>query len=151
MKPICINKICFTVVILNFQTDRFGRTQIRLLLEEEQSDQGLQCLLVQWHNLGVSRHARTSKLDFYYVYSKVCGVLNFSKSTVLRILQSIHQYSQVLKSLSSGLIVLMLELLSPWKTLNDKQSSGLTRQGQAQNYETSHFMIKPVCRISDQV
>ena len=38
-----------TVMILNFQTDRSGQTvqtQIRLLLEE-QSDQGLHCLLFQ--------------------------------------------------------------------------------------------------------
>ena len=37
----------FTVMILNFRTDRSGQTlqtQIRLLLEE-QSDQGLRCLL----------------------------------------------------------------------------------------------------------
>ena len=40
-----------TVVILNFQTDRSGQTvqtQIRLLLEE-QSDQGLHCLLFHLH------------------------------------------------------------------------------------------------------
>ena len=39
--------VAFTVMILNFQTDRSGQTvqtQIRLLLEE-QSDLGLPCLL----------------------------------------------------------------------------------------------------------
>ena len=38
-------------MILNFRTDRFGQTvqtQIRLLLEE-QSDQGLRCLLFHLH------------------------------------------------------------------------------------------------------
>ena len=40
-----------TVMILNFQTDRSGQTvqtQIRLL-QEEQSDQGLHCLLFHLH------------------------------------------------------------------------------------------------------
>ena len=40
-----------TVMILSFGTDGFGQTvqtQIRLLLEE-QSDQGLHCLLFQMH------------------------------------------------------------------------------------------------------
>ena len=40
-----------TVMTLSFWTDRSRQTvqiQIRLLLEE-QSDQGLQCLLVHWH------------------------------------------------------------------------------------------------------
>ena len=40
-----------TVVILSFRTDRFGQTvqtQIRLLLED-QSDQGLYCLLFHRH------------------------------------------------------------------------------------------------------
>ena len=40
-----------TVMILNFRTDRSGQTvqtQIRLLLEE-QSDQGLHCLLFHLH------------------------------------------------------------------------------------------------------
>ena len=40
-----------TVMILNFWTDRSGQTmqtQIRLLLEE-QSDQGLHCLLFHFH------------------------------------------------------------------------------------------------------
>ena len=39
-----------TLMIISFRTDRFGQTaqtQMRLLLEEEQSDQGLHCL--QFH------------------------------------------------------------------------------------------------------
>ena len=48
----CILKsIDLTVMILNFWTDRSGQTvqtQIRLLLEE-QSDQGLDCLLFHLH------------------------------------------------------------------------------------------------------
>ena len=46
-------KILFTIIILSFWTDRFGQTvqtQIRLLLEE-QSDQGLHCLLFHLHPL----------------------------------------------------------------------------------------------------
>ena len=41
----------FTVILLNFRTDRSGQTvqtQIRLLIEE-QSDQGLHCLLFHLH------------------------------------------------------------------------------------------------------
>ena len=45
--------LCYsTVMTLSFQTDRFGQivqTQIRLLLEE-QSDQGLHCLLFHLHH-----------------------------------------------------------------------------------------------------
>ena len=43
--------LSLTVMILSFRTDRSGQTvqtQIRLLLEE-QSDQGLNCLLFQLH------------------------------------------------------------------------------------------------------
>ena len=43
-----------TVIVLSFQTDRSGQTvqtQIRLLLEE-QSDQGLHCLLFHLHLFG---------------------------------------------------------------------------------------------------
>ena len=43
-----------TVIILSFKTDSSGQTvqtQFRLLLEEEQSDQGLHCLLFHLHFL----------------------------------------------------------------------------------------------------
>ena len=43
-----------TVVFLSFRTDRSGQTvqtQIRLLLEEDQSDQGLHCLQFPQHLL----------------------------------------------------------------------------------------------------
>ena len=42
---------CTTLMILSFRTDRSGQTvqtQIRMLLEE-QSDQGLHCLLFHFH------------------------------------------------------------------------------------------------------
>ena len=42
----------YTVMVISFQTDRCGQTvqtQIRLLLEEEQSDQGLHCLQFHLH------------------------------------------------------------------------------------------------------
>ena len=45
-------KVTFTVMILSFWADRSGQTvqtQIRLLLEE-QSDQGLHCLLLHLHH-----------------------------------------------------------------------------------------------------
>ena len=43
--------VAYTVMTLSFRTDRSGQTvqtQIRLLLEE-QSDQGLHCLLFHFH------------------------------------------------------------------------------------------------------
>ena len=46
-----MDKSSITVMILNFRTDRSGQTvqtQIRLLLQE-QSDQGLHCLLFHLH------------------------------------------------------------------------------------------------------
>ena len=48
----CYNGSLLTHMILSFQTDRSGQTvqtQIRLLLEE-QSDQGLHCMLFHWHH-----------------------------------------------------------------------------------------------------
>ena len=51
MVYLIIIKKGYTVMILNFRTDRSGQivqTQIRLLLEE-QSDQGLHCLLFHLH------------------------------------------------------------------------------------------------------
>ena len=50
------------VMTLSFRTDRSGQavqTQIRLLLEE-QSDQGLHCLLFHLHHQEVLDHGRTS-------------------------------------------------------------------------------------------
>ena len=47
----CFHSACITVMIQSFWTDRSGQTvqtQIRLLLEE-QSDQGLHCLLFHLH------------------------------------------------------------------------------------------------------
>ena len=52
----------YTVMILNFQTDRSGQTvqtQIRLLIEE-QSDQCLHCLLFHLHVFGKIPSGMTS-------------------------------------------------------------------------------------------
>ena len=39
-----------TIMILNFWTDRSGQTvQTQIRLSREQSDQGLHCLLFNWH------------------------------------------------------------------------------------------------------
>ena len=54
------------VIILNFQTDRSGQTvqtQIRLLLEE-QSDQGLHCLLFHLHVFDKMPSGLASLLEF---------------------------------------------------------------------------------------
>ena len=53
-------------MILNFRTDRFGQTvqtQIRLLLEE-QSDQGLHCLLFPLHVLNKVPSGLASLFEF---------------------------------------------------------------------------------------
>ena len=53
-----ILQFSFTVLFLSFRTDRSGQrvqTQIRLLLEE-QSDQGLHCLLFRLHLLDTFRN-----------------------------------------------------------------------------------------------
>ena len=56
----------YTVMILNFQTERTGQivqTQIRLLLEE-QSDQGLHCLLFHLHVFDKIPSGLASLFDF---------------------------------------------------------------------------------------
>ena len=53
-------------MILSFRTDRAGQTvqtQIRLLLEE-QSDQGLHCLLLQLHLFDEIPYGLASLFDF---------------------------------------------------------------------------------------
>ena len=52
------------------------QTQIRLLLEE-QSDQGLHCLLFHWHHLEVSHHGRTLSLNFRVFIVKLVDVQKF--------------------------------------------------------------------------
>ena len=65
-----------TVMILNFQTDRSGQTvqtQIRLFLEE-QSDQGLHCLLFHLHVFDEISSGLASLFEFLVNYSKVSCV-----------------------------------------------------------------------------
>ena len=62
-----------TIMTLRLRTDRSGQTvqtQIRLLLEE-QSDQGLHCLLFHLHLLDKIPKGLASFLEFYVDYSKV--------------------------------------------------------------------------------
>ena len=57
---------------LSFRTDRSGQTvqiQIRLLLEE-QSDQGLHCLLFHLHHLDKVPYGLASLFEFKVDYSK---------------------------------------------------------------------------------
>ena len=59
-------EINVTVMILNFWTDRSGQTvqtQIRLL-QEEQSDQGLHCLLYHLHLFGEIPYGLASLFEF---------------------------------------------------------------------------------------
>ena len=61
-----------TIMTLSFQTDRSGQTvqtQIRLLLEE-QSDQGLHCLLFHLHLFDKKPKGLASFLEFEVDYSK---------------------------------------------------------------------------------
>ena len=75
-----------TVTILSFWTDRSGQTvqtQIRLLLEE-QSDQGLHCLLFNLHLFDNKPSALTSLFEFLVNYSKATCVRKFRNFTVVQ-------------------------------------------------------------------
>ena len=66
------NKLTITVLTLSFRTDRSGQTvqtQIRLLLEE-QSDQGLLCLLCHLHLFDKIPESLASLFEFLEDYSK---------------------------------------------------------------------------------
>ena len=72
-------------MILNFPTDRSGQTvqtQIRLLLEE-QSDQGLHCLLFHLHVFDKIPSVLASLFEFQVNNSKVSCVRKFRMFTVL--------------------------------------------------------------------
>ena len=80
-----------TVMILSIWTDRSGQTvltQIRLLLEE-QSDQGLHCLLVQLHRFNKVPSGLAYSLEFQMNYSKISGVRKFRNFTVIYLLISV--------------------------------------------------------------
>ena len=71
-------------MILSFRTDRSGQTvqtQIRLLLEE-QSDQGLHCLLFHLHLFDKIPKGLASFIEFYVDYSKVFWRPKFRNFTV---------------------------------------------------------------------
>ena len=68
---------------LNFRTDRTGQTvqtNIRLL-QEEQSDEGLHCLLFHLHVLTKNLQVWPLCLNFKVNYSKVSCVRKFSNFT----------------------------------------------------------------------
>ena len=74
-----------TVMILNFRTDKSGQTvqtQIRLLLEE-QSDQGLHCLLFHLHQLTKYPTVWPLCLNFRQITVKFSGVRKFRNLTVV--------------------------------------------------------------------
>ena len=74
-----------TIIILNFRTDRFKQTLqtlIRLLLEE-QSDQGLHCLLFHLHLFDEIPKGLASFLKILVDYSKVFGVRKFRNFMVM--------------------------------------------------------------------
>ena len=77
-------KFTFTVMFLSFQTDRSGQTvqtQIRLLLEE-QSDQGLHCLLFCLHVLDAFLNGKATLFKFKDDYNNIFGVQIFRIFTV---------------------------------------------------------------------
>ena len=87
-----------TVMIQSFRTDRSGQTvqtQIRLLLEE-QSDQGLHCLLFHLH-LEVKDQGRTISLNFRVLTVKLVGVRKFRNFTVLPFTCIIFRASERIK------------------------------------------------------
>ena len=80
-----IKEIKATVMILNFRTDKSGQTvqnQIRLLLEE-QSDQGLHCLLFHLHHLTKYPKVWPLCLNFRQITVKFSGVRKFRNFTVI--------------------------------------------------------------------
>ena len=80
-----IRKLSTTVMTLSFRTDRSGQTvqtQIRLLLEE-QSDQGLHCLLFHLHLFDEIPKGLGSLFELKVDYRKVLGVRKFRNFTVL--------------------------------------------------------------------
>ena len=77
-----ISKNQSTVIILNFLTDsswQTVQTQIRLFLEE-QSDQGLHCLLFHLYLFNEIRLA--SLFEFKVAYTKFFGIRKFRTFTV---------------------------------------------------------------------
>ena len=73
-----------TVMTLSFRTDRSGQTvqtQIRLLLEE-QSDQGLHCLLFHFHHFEKTPYGLASFFNFRYITANYFGVRKFRNFTV---------------------------------------------------------------------
>ena len=82
---VIIETVWYTVMILNFRTDMPGQpvqTQIRLLLEE-QSDQGLHCLLFRLHRLDSLLCGRDSS-NFRVITTNFLGVRIFRKFTVIK-------------------------------------------------------------------
>ena len=78
------SSVCSTVIFLSFRTDRSGQTvqtQIRLLLEE-QSDQGLHCLLFHLHLLEAFLCCKANLFEFEGGCSHIFGVRKFGTSTV---------------------------------------------------------------------
>ena len=72
-------------MIISFRTDRSGQTvqtQIRLLLEE-QSDQGLHCLLFHLHLLEAFLCCKTSLFEFLGEYISTLDVRKFRNFTVI--------------------------------------------------------------------
>ena len=73
---VLVSVYIMTQMTQSFWTDRSGQTvqtKIRLLLEE-QSDQGLHCLLFHLHLFDKIPKGLPSFLEFYVDYSKVFGV-----------------------------------------------------------------------------
>ena len=72
-------------MILSFGTDMYGQTvqtQIRLLLEE-QSDQGLHCLLFHLHHFDkIPFRVSPLCLNFKLITAKISGVPKFRNYTV---------------------------------------------------------------------
>ena len=67
-----------TVMILNFRTDRSGQTvQSQIRQTEEQSDQGLHCLLFHLHVFDKIPSGLASLFEFQVNYSKVSCIRKF--------------------------------------------------------------------------
>ena len=111
-----------TIMILHLQTDRFGQTvqtQIRLLLEE-QSDQGLHCLLLNLHYYHLKYHTIVQPLSLNFrmftenlVCIRKCSNFTVSVKTIC------HTCSRITCFSSFSVFLLSCELKSETLVLLD--------------------------------
>ena len=91
------------------------QTQIRLLLEE-QSDQGLHCLLYHLHILETFLCCKANWLEFYGDYSNIFGVRKFRTFTVCRMISTfvVSSVDSIITKVSTSINEPRCEKTSLW-------------------------------------